>query len=142
MKTEGREQSVEWMRELNKQINRKVDSSNNSVPHADDRRRLTSEEWEILSRYVVEYEFPCTLVPMAYGFAFIVYLHSEIQGSKPPVVLGVSNRQFPFESSEHGFAGQDKILHILEPLTHSLRNAEILNWYGFRPLSRAESYSY
>jgi len=143
MKTEGRDQAVNWIKGLDKKIRVYVDD-----PHEGgsgfwkELRRLTSREWEVVQEHINEYELPCYLYPTAYGFVFAIHTHGEIESEQPEQIIVIDDSAFPFRSASKGFAGQDETLEILEQFTHSSRNVELLKWYGFRPLSPVESYSY
>lgn len=105
-------------------------------------RSLTEAEWEEIKLLIQKFSFPCGLYGAAYGFVFTVSDHGPMQGMRTDVLLAVENGEFPFPSCEKGFGGQLETLKTLEPITHRPRNAEVLEWYGFAPLSRIETYEY
>ena len=144
MKTEGREQVVEWMKALDKKTRIHVDTLHvNKSGFWRNLRSITSEEWEMVQRYINEYEFPCYILGEAYGFVFCVYSHTDLTQERPDPILGIEDSCFPFESSKNrGFSGQDETLKILEHFTHNSRNQELLKWYGFPQLDPILSYSY
>gem|GEM_PF-3993559 len=106
------------------------------------RKQLTQEQWDEIVSLVKKYEFPLELVHGAYGFALNIYDHSPMPEIKPDLLIQIEDMEFPFPSAKKGFAGQADTLRLLEPLTHSKRNTEILAWYRFRPLSPVLSYEY
>ena len=105
-------------------------------------RSLTEAEWQEVKTIITVFSFPTVLMHTGLGFALIVYDHAPIPESNLEHLLSMDDGEFPFESSQQGFAGQLKTLRTLEPLTHSKRNAEVLAWYRQHPLSPVESYVY
>lgn len=107
----------------------------------DDRRSLTAEEWEEIKLLIGKFNFPCNLAGAAYGFIFRVHDHAPLPGITD-TLLWADDGEFPFSPGK-GFGGQIETLRVLAPITHNPRNAEVLAWYGFNPLSsRLETYTY
>lgn len=105
-------------------------------------RGLTPAEWEKIKRAVKKYEFPCLLLPGAYGFYLAIHDCGDMFGIKTDALLVISHHQFPFPSAEKGFNGQEETLRRLEPITHRSRNIQLLEFYGFEPLKEVMSYGY
>lgn len=139
MKKEGFIEAAEWLRGLDGEVRRIIrDRTTSSHP----KRDLTSEEWARVQELIKEFELPCYFFPLAYGFSLVIFSHGEVQGENPPFLLEIQDSQFPIPSAKKGFAGQEETLELLSSITHTPRNAELLKWYGFRPLDAAERYAY
>lgn len=140
MKIEGLAEAYGWLEQLDKEVRKVIKGSRFTSSHPE--RNLMTEEWERVQQLIKEYELPCYLGPEPYGFSFVVFPHKEIKGQIPPFLVAIQDSQFPIPSATKGFDGQEETLRILSEFTHSPRNTELLEWYGFDPLDRAESYSY
>lgn len=118
---------------------RKLHEKKNSVVYYD--RALTPNEWAKVQRLVRDFEFPCMVENHLFHSVFWVYEHTHLPltAVKSEIILIVDAGELKYLAKD----ARDvwvKAAPEFTALTHSLRNAEVLAWYGFRPLQPAEYY--
>lgn len=92
-------------------------------------RQLSTEEIERLAQCIERCELPCSYGHEPYGFFLEVLDHSPVPKVEPARLLCVSPHHLP-NPAHHGFVGQEEAFTFFKRFTHTVRNKELLDFYG------------
>jgi len=106
-----------------------------------EKRKLTNDEFKRLKKLIRAHELPCLPGGGTFGFGFslTVCAHS-VPGIEPDVLIRITGAHLP--GIEAGQNNWGKIWDAFEPFTHSPRNRELLDFYGFEAPRERGYYEY
>ena len=129
------QEAREWLQKLDREIHFYHPPGRYHVGYNQLLRSVADGEWALVTEIILEHELPCEVRGQVYSFGFTVRDRQDyLPGEPGEILLYVEHSQFPFASAKDGVRGQLPTLQEIEPITHRLRNHELLEWYGIRPL--------
>lgn len=107
-----------------------------------EKRRLAPDEWTKLQQLIRRHELPCLPGGGTFGFGFSLTVcgHSPLPEAKPDTLIVVTGQHLPDILPGHQHWGE--IWAAFEPFTHSPRNRELLEFYGFEAPRERGYYEY